>query len=179
MIRYLKGKEPNRAAFGLLRIEGSDVQPHEALLDLRLSISENSGIRFFHAFDIAFSTFWAQAYPEQELRNYRNGRINRALDYLPEVLKEIVQATEPIPLLGTLIRVGLWLAKKGHEKWAQRTIPLVQDLHKGDQVMPPDQIVDRLPFFLATDLKGYLGTNLAAKLLSLSMSTNGCGSTGS
>lgn len=109
LIRKLRGEKTRHTAFGLLRIQGSDTRPHEALLDLRLSMGENSGVRF-PAFDIAFSAFWAQAYPEQDLRNYRKGRVGRALDYLPEFAKEVaLAAKESVPFLGFFIRLGRWL----------------------------------------------------------------------
>jgi len=159
-IRHLEKEKPRKAAFGLLRIDQHNrSRPQEALLDLRLSLGERSKVPF-HAFDIAFSLYWAQAYPEQNLRNYRNGRIGTLLNYLPDIAAATAEAMEhSVPGLGLFIRLGRWLKEKGHEKWAERTIPLLQKLHDGKELMPSDQIVDRLPLFLATDLNIFCQNN--------------------
>lgn len=160
LIRHLEKEEPRRAAFGLLRINDDNYErPHEALLDLRLSIGENSGISF-HAFDIAFALFWKQAYPEQDLRNYRIGRISRLMDNnLPDFVKmmnDFMADHAPSSTLSFIFRASRWLDEKRQHKQAERTFPLLRELHERDKVMPPDQLAERLPLFLAVDLEAYL-----------------------
>ena len=163
LIRQLKQEEWFSTAYGLLRIHPqNDQQPHAALLDLRLSMGKESGVPF-PAFDYVFALYWGLTYPEQSLQDYSKGRMGHVNDCLPDLVKEAIKLSKEFGevashsgAIGLSISAFRWLHKKAQEKWVRNKFPLLNELFQEGRLIPPDEILDQLPVFLALDILDHL-----------------------
>ena len=126
--------------------DDSNRRPDNALFRLRVALGQNHKVKFA-AFDLAYAIYWRKANPQMEL-----SKATFPLWEESGLLADVIAAAGEIPLVGFVPKVGKVIAKapKALRDWWQKRGSV--DLQR---LVPlePYQILERLPGFLAGDLK--------------------------
>ena len=120
-----------------------------ALFYLRATLKSSRKIKF-PAFDMAFAIFWSKAYPAQLLNK-------GSFKFWDEsgIVGDILSTAGDAPVIGFIPRVAKTAAKGVKivkDRWTKHIEPALHQLAP----MESHQILERLPYFLAMDIKNHI-----------------------
>ncbi len=151
LAQILAGEDPRRAVWGVLDCQVFD-QAARGLLELRKTLRDSGPVRCT-AFDVAIAVYWEKAYPTEDidkalkdLLNDHEGVLGAIADNAPAWL----ELAQTLPAgLGLGVKALRLARKKYKDSAAKRQVEALQGIEHLDAT----QLLDKLPYFLAVDLR--------------------------
>lgn len=167
LAQILTDEDPRQAVWGVLDLDVFN-RAERGLLELRKTLRRNGHAGshvHFTAFDIAIAVYWEKAHPTEDIRRVlkdlledNEGVLSAIADNAPAWL----EMAESLPAgLGLGVKILLLARKKLKENAAKRQIEALHGIEQLDII----QLLDKLPYFLAIDLRIHRERDAACQLV--------------
>jgi tetratricopeptide (TPR) repeat protein len=166
-------EELSRICVGHVDLRGrQERQPALALLWVRNALVERGGLSC-HSFDIAFTHYWLETFPDQPLPNMPKRLLERvsslggaAGEGGADLIKDLGGSVlDGIPFVGAALKaLGGFAVRKGTEAYLHYSNEALRHLYRDGERIKPFEIEMLLPYFLARDIEVHRARNPASRI---------------